>query len=283
MVVEPLEQVAPPRAPRRRAPRPGPAARARAGASAASRSWRRCASGSRPACAAFTTCSTLSGPADVAGVDPDGGDAGVDRPQREARVEVDVRDHRDRREADDLRQRVRVLDLRDRAAHDLAAGGRERRDLRRRRLDVVRLRQRHRLHDDGRAAADLHVADPDRALARHQFPRLPMSFERPMKKSSSTTRDPDRGDALVDLTADRAAADALDQREDDVAAVERQQRQQVQQRERQAEQAEHPEVRLARPASSASDEPCDDADRARDLLPALAVHEPRRATRRSPS
>ena len=44
-------------------------------------------------------------------------------------------------------------------AHDLAAGGRERGDLRRRRLDVVRLRQRHRLDDDGRAAADRDAAD----------------------------------------------------------------------------------------------------------------------------
>ena len=33
-------------------------------------------------------------------------------------------------------------------------------------------------------------ADPDRALARHQLPRLPMSFERPMKKSKSTTAIP---------------------------------------------------------------------------------------------
>ena len=36
-----------------------------------------------------------------------------------------------------------------------------------RRLDVVRLRQRHRLHDDGRAAADRDAADADLPLARH--------------------------------------------------------------------------------------------------------------------
>ena len=46
-------------------------------------------------------------------------------------------------------------------AHDLAARRGERRDLRGRRLDIVRLRQRHRLDDDGRAAADLDAADSD--------------------------------------------------------------------------------------------------------------------------
>ena len=43
----------------------------------------------------------------------------------------------------------------------------ERGDLRRRRLDVVRLRQRHRLDDDGRAAADRDAADGDLPLAGH--------------------------------------------------------------------------------------------------------------------
>ena len=60
-----------------------------------------------------------------------------------------------------LRERVGVLDLRHRAADDLAARRREGRDLRGRRLDVVRLRQRHRLDDDGRAATDRDVADAD--------------------------------------------------------------------------------------------------------------------------
>ena len=102
--------------------------------------------------------------ADVAGVDPDGGDAALDRLQRERGVEVDVRDHRNRRETDDPRQRLGVLRLRDGDAHDLAACRRERGDLRRRRLDIVRLRQRHRLDDDGRAAADRHAADRDLPL-----------------------------------------------------------------------------------------------------------------------
>ena len=109
----------------------------------------------------------LVGPADVAGVDPHGGDPALDRLQRERGVEVDVGDHRDRREADDLRQRLRVLGLRDGDADDLAAGRRERGDLRRRRLDVVRLRQRHRLDDDGRAAADRDAADRDLPGAGH--------------------------------------------------------------------------------------------------------------------
>ena len=43
-------------------------------------------------------------------------------------------------------------------------GRRERGDLRGRRLDVVRLRERHRLDDDGRSAADRDAADRDLAL-----------------------------------------------------------------------------------------------------------------------
>ncbi len=97
-------------------------------------------------------------PTDVAGVDPHGGDTGVDRLQREAGVEVDVRDHGDRAEADDARERVGVLVLRNGTADDLAAGRHERRDLRGGRLDVVRRRQRHRLDDDRRTAADRDVA-----------------------------------------------------------------------------------------------------------------------------
>ena len=64
-------------------------------------------------------------------------------------------------------ERLGVLGLRHRDADDLAARARERRDLRGRRLDVVRLRRRHRLHDDGRAAADLDAADRDLPLAGH--------------------------------------------------------------------------------------------------------------------
>src|SRR4029078_12954881 len=44
----------------------------------------------------------------------------------------------------------------------------------------------------------------------------------------------DERDALVDLARDGAAADALDHREEDVAAVEREERQQVEERERHA-------------------------------------------------
>jgi hypothetical protein len=81
---------------------------------------------------------------------------------------VDVRDHRDRREVDELGERFRVLVLRHGDAHELAPGGDEVADLRHRRVDVVRLRERHRLHDDGRAAADRHVSDLDLTLARHR-------------------------------------------------------------------------------------------------------------------
>ena len=107
-------------------------------------------------------------PADVAGIDPDGSDSGVDRAQGEARVEVNVRDHRDRRQPDELGQSVGVLALGHGDAHDLAARGGERGNLRGRRLDVVGLRQRHRLDDDRGAAADLHAAHVDRAFTRHR-------------------------------------------------------------------------------------------------------------------
>ena len=97
--------------------------------------------------------------ADVAGVDAHGRDARVDRLQRQARVEVDVGDHRERREPNDAAERLGVLRLRHGAAHQLAARGRERGNLGDRRLDVARRRQRHRLHDHRRAAADGHAAD----------------------------------------------------------------------------------------------------------------------------
>ena len=52
-------------------------------------------------------------------------------------------------------------------ADDLAARRGERGDLRGRRLDVVRLRQRHRLDHDGRAAADRDVANADLRETAH--------------------------------------------------------------------------------------------------------------------
>ncbi len=119
--------------------------------------------------AASTTMRDLVGAADVAGVDAHRRDARVDRLQGERGVEVDVGDHRQRREPHDLRQRQRVLRLGHGAADELAACGRERGDLRRRRLDVMGLRQGHRLDDDGCAAADGHAADPDLLDARHPW------------------------------------------------------------------------------------------------------------------
>ena len=138
---------------------------------------------------------------------------------------MDVRDHGDRREADDLRQGVRVLGLRDRAADDLAAGRHEGRDLRGRRLDVVRLRQGHGLDDDGRAAADRHPADRDLSLAGHgsslAASQAPDVVGQADEHQDQEQGDPHRGDALVDLAAHRAATQAFDQREQDVPAVER--------------------------------------------------------------
>src|SRR3712207_261211 len=87
-------------------------------------------------------------------------------------------------------------------------------------------------------------------------------------------RDPDRGEALVGGARDRPAANGLDDRERDVAAVERKERQEVQEREREADEREDPQVgrepeveRLARSL--------DDPDGARDLVAAVARNEPR--------
>ena len=84
-----------------------------------------------------TTCSTLSAPADVAGVDAHRGDAGVDRPQRQRGVEVDVGDHRQRRAGDDRRQRVGIGPAGHRHPDDLAARLGQPPDLRQRRGDVA--------------------------------------------------------------------------------------------------------------------------------------------------
>jgi hypothetical protein len=89
-----------------------------------------------------------------------------------------------------------------------------------------------------------------------------MSFDSPTKKSSNTNR----GDAFVDGAPDGAAADALDDRERHVPAVERQERQQVQQRERKADDREHLEV-LAPAELDGLARLLDDADRGRHVLP----------------
>ena len=104
---------------------------------------------------------------------------------------MDVRDHRDRREPDDLLQRLGILDLRHRAAHDLAAGRDERGDLRRRRLDVVRLRQRHRLDDDRCAATDRDVADADLRETAHPRSSVETCPSSPRPRTWTLARPPD--------------------------------------------------------------------------------------------
>src|SRR4051794_27412890 len=75
----------------------------------------------------------------------------------------------------------------------------------------------------------------------------------PDDEEQQDERDPDRGDPLVDGARDRAAPDALDDREQDVSAVERQQWQQVEDREREADQPEDAEERRS-PSFTASDD-----------------------------
>ena len=62
---------------------------------------------------------------------------------------------------DDRLQRLDVLLARDGDAHDVGARVGHAADLIHRRLEVGRLGLRHRLHDDGRSAADRHVASID--------------------------------------------------------------------------------------------------------------------------
>src|SRR5215210_1151853 len=87
-------------------------------------------------------------------------------------------------------------------------------------------------------------------------------------------RDADHRNALVELAAECAAADPLDDREGDVAAVEREQRQEVEEREREADQAQH-EDEVAEALVERLRGDLRDADGARDLAGALAGREPR--------
>ena len=81
---------------------------------------------------------------------------------------MDVGDDRERAQVDELAERVGVLELRHGDADDLAAGGGEAPDLLHRRVDVVRVRERHRLHDHRRAAAHRDAPDLDPRLAWHR-------------------------------------------------------------------------------------------------------------------
>ena len=116
-----------------------------------------------------TTSATLSGPADVAGVQPHAVRAGLDRLERQRVVEVDVGDHRDRR----LRRRsscsASTSCSRGTATRTMSApASATRADLVHRGLEVRGLRLGHRLHGDGRAAADGHAADVDLPLGSHR-------------------------------------------------------------------------------------------------------------------
>src|SRR3954471_11708766 len=101
---------------------------------------------------------------------------------------------------------------------------------------------------------------------------------KPDEHEHQEERDSDRGDALADIPADRTAAPALDDREQDVAAVERQERQEVQQCERQADEAEHEQI----PREADGDHllrDVHDPGRARDLLSPGVRHDARQERR----
>ena len=98
------------------------------------------------------------GPADVARVQPQAVHASFHRCQRHFVLVVDVGDDRNRRAWHNLGEPLGRLRLVARAAHDVAASGRERIDLLQRALNVGRLGDGHRLHRDRCAAADGHLS-----------------------------------------------------------------------------------------------------------------------------
>ena len=114
-----------------------------------------------------------------------------------------------------------------------------------------------------------------------QSTRRPMSFVSPMKNRSSTTTIPTTRDALVDLAPDGPAADAFDEREGDVAAVERQQRQQVEQGEREADQRRAPRDSCPCPARPPPTSPGRSRRGSRPRSPSPVTSRP--SDRRSPS
>src|SRR5574340_1024316 len=87
----------------------------------------------------------------------------------------------------------------------------------------------------------------------------------PDEEEEQHDREPDHGDALVDLAPDETPARALDEREQDMAAVEREEREQVHERQRQRDQREYPEVAV-RALPHGVRGRLRDADRARHVL-----------------
>ena len=96
--------------------------------------------------------------ADVAGIQTQLVDAGFERQQRELVMEMNVGDERHIGHAlANLFQRDRRIVVGHGQADDLAAGADHLLDLRDGRVDVGRVGLGHRLNDDRRAAADLHM------------------------------------------------------------------------------------------------------------------------------
>ena len=111
--------------------------------------------------------------ADVAGVQADLVHARLDGGKRQTVVKMDIRHDRNGRACADLAQRLRRRFVRHRASYDVAACLRERTDLCERRFRVARVRVRHGLDGDGRAAADRNAADVNLFCQFHIYP----SFE----------------------------------------------------------------------------------------------------------
>ena len=183
-------------------------------------SWRRCLgsepeltptrSGMPSSVARLVTSATFSGPPMLPGFSRTQCGAGVERLQRQRVVEVDVGDHRDRRLAHDRAQRLGILLARHGDAHDVGAGLGDAVDLGHRGGQVGRLGLGHRLHGDGRSAADRHVSDVDLALRGHGPECRAGSGLRPAAGGGGAW--PARRIAVVRPSAGAAAAPAHRQR-----------------------------------------------------------------------
>ena len=101
--------------------------------------------------------------ADIAGIQAQGVDALTDCLEREPVVKVDVRDERHVHLAQDIPEVLRRLHVGYGEAHDVTARRAQGADLADGRFRVLRLRVRHRLHGNRRAASDGNAADMDLA------------------------------------------------------------------------------------------------------------------------
>ncbi len=111
----------------------------------------------------------------------------------------------------DVRHGGRGLVAVDGDAHDLRAGARQRRHLRRRRLDIGGVGIGHRLHHNGRAAADGHVADlhgnglmPCGGTGKFHHEQGPYGSQEPDMSRADASAKCEKGPAAPDIASPSA-------------------------------------------------------------------------------